>query len=67
MRNSAYSTVDEQGNVIYDGPLTAMKGDHSGMPRRTEAYSRALRGVMSRQAACGALTRRPTWCPSTTT
>lgn len=38
MRNSAYSTVDEQGNVIYDGPLAAMKGDHSGMPRRTEAY-----------------------------
>lgn len=34
-----FSSVDPQnGNVIWDGPLTTMKGDHSHMPPRTEAY-----------------------------
>ena len=39
MRNSSYSTVDpENGNITYSGPLEVMKGDHSHMPARTEAY-----------------------------
>lgn len=39
MRNPEYSTVDPQtGNVTYRGPLQIMKGDHSNMPPRTEAY-----------------------------
>lgn len=39
MRNPEYSTVDPQtGNVTYHGPLEIMKGSHSNMPSRTEAY-----------------------------
>ncbi len=34
-----YSHIDpENGNVIWDGPLNSQKGDHSGMPPRTDAY-----------------------------
>ncbi len=34
-----HSYIDpENGNVIWEGPLTRQKGDHSGMPPRTDAY-----------------------------
>jgi len=39
MRNPAYSSVDPNtGNVHFSGPLSVEKGDHTHMPRRTEAY-----------------------------
>ena len=39
MRNSKYSSVDPvNGNVSWNGPLSQEKGDHTGMPSRTEAY-----------------------------
>lgn len=38
MKNN-YSSIDyDTGNVIWDGPLTAEKGNHECMPERTEAY-----------------------------
>lgn len=39
MHNSEYSSVDSSnGNVIWRGPLSLEKGNHSGMPNRTDAY-----------------------------
>ena len=39
MRNPEYSSVDlNTGDVTYNGPLSLERGDHSHMPRRTEAY-----------------------------
>lgn len=39
MRNPTNSTVDPAtGNVRYSGPLEIIKGDHSHMPARSEAY-----------------------------
>lgn len=39
MRRSEYSSVNSaNGNVTWKGPLSQEKGDHSGMPPRTEAY-----------------------------
>lgn len=39
MRNPEYSYIEPNtGNVVYSGPLTLEKGDHSHMPKRTEAY-----------------------------
>ena len=39
MHNSEYSSVDfTNGNVTWKGPLSLEKGNHSGMPSRTDAY-----------------------------
>lgn len=39
MRSSTYSSIDpSNGNVIWNGPLSVEKGNHAGMPARTEAY-----------------------------
>lgn len=39
MRSSTYSSVDpSNGNVTWKGPLSVEKGNHAGMPARTEAY-----------------------------
>lgn len=39
MHRSEYSSVDStNGNVSWKGPLSVEKGDHSGMPSRTDAY-----------------------------
>lgn len=39
MRSSEYSSVDPtNGNVTWEGPLSLEKGNHSGMPSRTDAY-----------------------------
>ena len=39
MSKSEYSSIDPvNGNVVWDGPLSLEKGNHSGMPNRTEAY-----------------------------
>ena len=39
MHKSEYSSIDStNGNVSWKGPLSVEKGDHSGMPPRTDAY-----------------------------
>lgn len=39
MHKSEYSSIDStNGNVSWKGPLSVEKGDHSGMPSRTDAY-----------------------------
>lgn len=39
MHKSEYSSIDStNGNVSWKGPLSLEKSDHSGMPRRTDAY-----------------------------
>ena len=39
MRNASYSSVNpENGDVTFKGSLETMKGDHTKMPPRTEAY-----------------------------
>lgn len=39
MHSSEYSSVDPtNGNVTWNGPLSLEKGNHSGMPSRTDAY-----------------------------
>ncbi len=39
MHSSEYSSVDPaNGNVTWEGPLSLEKGNHSGMPSRTDAY-----------------------------
>lgn len=39
MRKHEYSSVDpKNGNITYSGPLEIMKGDHSNMPARSDAY-----------------------------
>lgn len=39
MHSSEYSSVDPaNGNVTWDGSLSLEKGNHSGMPGRTDAY-----------------------------
>ena len=39
MRSTEYSSVNPaNGNVTWEGPLSLEKGNHSGMPSRTEAY-----------------------------
>lgn len=38
MKNE-YSSIDSiNGNIVWDGPLTIEKGDHTNMPKRSEAY-----------------------------
>lgn len=68
MRNPEYSTVDSQtGNVTYRGPLQIMKGDHSNMPPRTEAYLPGDERGHVNASSLGAPTALPTLWPSTAT
>lgn len=37
-RDGIYSSIDDNGNIHYGGPLEATKGNHDNMTPRTEAY-----------------------------